>query len=72
MTERVDERKLTSEIFGREETPVNAGRKAVASIYHSIFLHNPVGNTELQNGIRKNLMKLISKEDLARFEREHK
>ena len=65
------ERSWAIGIFGRGQGADNLGRKAAASIYHSIFLHNPVGDTELLAGIRKNLRKLISEEDLRRLTTEH-
>ncbi len=71
MTERLLEKKFVTEIFGREQNASNLGKKAAASIYHSIFLHNPPHDPKIREGIQKTLSKLISKEDLKLLIAEH-
>lgn len=71
MTERISEKKFVAEVFGREQNTHNLGRKAAAAIYHSIFLHNPPRDPKLLEGIKKNLSKLINKEDLEVLTRAH-
>lgn len=71
MTERISEKKFVNQIFGRNETPNNLARKAAATIYHSIFLHNPPKDAELLAGIRKNLAKLITREEIKMIEDAH-
>ena len=71
MTERAMEQSWVAGVFGREQSADNLGRKAAATIYHSIFLHTPVHDSQLLEGIKKNLVKLISDEDLKHLEAEH-
>jgi hypothetical protein len=72
MTERIgkSERLWATTLFGREETPTNLVRKIAATIYHSVVLHNPP-NSAIAQGIRANLLKLVSEEDLRYIEEEH-
>lgn len=64
MTERISEKRFVTELFGREQSANNLGRKVAAAIYHSIFLHNPPHDPKITEGIKRNLSKLISADDL--------
>lgn len=71
MTERISEKKFVAEVFGREQNTHNLGRKAAAAIYHSIFLHNPPHDQKITEGIKRNLSKLISEDDLKLLIKAH-
>lgn len=71
MTTREQEKAWAAEIFGRDQSVNNLGRKAAATIYHSVFLHNPVPDAELLAGIRKNLAKLMTPQEFKKVEHEH-
>ena len=71
MTERISEKAFATELFGRNQDANNLARKAAATIYHSIFLHNPIPDPELLAGIKKNLAKLLTDEDFKLIEKAH-
>lgn len=71
MTERTSEKAFATDIFGRNHDANNIGRKAAATIYHSIFLHNPVKDLKLLAGIKNNLSKLLTPEEFKLIEKAH-
>lgn len=71
MTTREQEKSWAAEIFGRDQSANNLGRKATATIYHSVFLHSPIRDAELLAGIRRNLEKLLTPEEFKKVEHEH-
>lgn len=71
MTERISEKEFAAQLFGRNQDAKNLGRKAAATIYHSIFLHNPIPDPELLAGIKKNLAKHLTPDEFKLIEKAH-
>lgn len=59
MPERKGERAFVTEVFGRTNSVDNLVEKIIASIYHSLRVHNPVSD-EHWEGVKANLMRLTT------------
>lgn len=68
MVEKFDERKWVAGVFGSGQTVNDLVRKASGSIYYHIFLHNPVKDPDLRNGIKRNLAKNLTTEDFKKLD----